>query len=107
MTTKELIHAEIDTFSENNLNELHILIKQFAQSKQKPAHQSLMAKLQQIHIDAPADFSTNFNQYINGKKNAKNNLIQPVLERRLGTATGLFIMSEDFDELLEDFKGYQ
>jgi len=39
---------------------------------------------------------------------------QPVLEeakkrkqRRLGTATGLFTMSEDFDEPVEDFKGYQ
>ncbi|RKZ42763.1 MAG: type II toxin-antitoxin system prevent-host-death family antitoxin [Candidatus Parabeggiatoa sp. nov. 3] len=38
---------------------------------------------------------------------------QPVLEeakkrqRRLGTATGLFTMSDDFDEPLEEFKGYQ
>ncbi|MFK5970203.1 MAG: hypothetical protein QM487_08825 [Candidatus Marithrix sp.] len=74
MTTKELIQAEIDTLNEDNLNELHTLIKQFAQSKQKPAHQSLMEKLRQIHIDAPADFSTNFNQYINGKKNAKTDI---------------------------------
>jgi len=28
-------------------------------------------------------------------------------QRQLGTATGLFTMSEDFDEPLEDFKGYQ
>jgi antitoxin (DNA-binding transcriptional repressor) of toxin-antitoxin stability system len=28
-------------------------------------------------------------------------------QRRLGTATGLFTMSEDFDEPVEDFKGYQ
>jgi len=38
---------------------------------------------------------------------------QPVLEKRqkcqrqLGTATGLFTLSEDFDKPLEDFKGYQ
>ena len=40
---------------------------------------------------------------------------QPVLEqtkrqkrqRRLGSATGLFTLSEDFDEPLEEFKGYQ
>jgi len=28
-------------------------------------------------------------------------------QRRLGTATGLFTISKDFDEPLEDFKGYQ
>ncbi len=28
-------------------------------------------------------------------------------KRQLGTANGLFTMSEDFDEPLEDFKGYQ
>ncbi len=72
MTTKELIQAEIDTFSEDNLNELHTLIKQFAQSKH--ANQSFMEKLQQIKIDAPADFSTNFEQYASGEKSAKTNI---------------------------------
>ena len=90
MTTKELIQTKLDTLSEDNLKELYILIQHIA--KNKPSPQSLMEKLQQIHIDAPADFSTNF---LKGKK------------RQLGTATGLFTLSEDFDEPLEDFKGYQ
>jgi len=76
MKTKELIYAEIDTFNENSLNELYTLIKQFVQSKQKSGHQkpSFMSKLQQIQIDAPADFSANFNQYANGEKHAKTNI---------------------------------
>ena len=79
MKTKELIYAEIDSFNENSLNdlnELYALIKQFVQSKQKLGHQkpSFMSKLQQIQIDAPADFSANFNQYANGEKHAKTNI---------------------------------
>ncbi|MFK5970200.1 MAG: hypothetical protein QM487_08810 [Candidatus Marithrix sp.] len=71
MTTKELIQTELDTFSEDNLKELYVLIQKFA--KTKHAHQSFMEKLQQIHIDAPADFSVNFlnsqsNKGIEGNK---------------------------------------
>lgn len=76
MTTKELIYAEIDTFSEDKLNELYLLIKQFVQSqpKSKPHKPSFMAKLQQIQIDAPDDFSANFHQYASGEKRAKTHL---------------------------------
>ena len=38
MTTKELIQAEIDNFSEDTLKKLHIIIQQFSQSKQGITH---------------------------------------------------------------------
>jgi len=76
MTTKELIHAEIDTLSnEEMLNELYTVIRQFVQSKRATKRPSFMSKLQQIQIEAPADFSVNFEKYTSGEKSANSKAI--------------------------------
>ncbi|MBW4570686.1 MAG: hypothetical protein KME31_22480 [Tolypothrix carrinoi HA7290-LM1] len=64
MNTKEQIQAEIDSLKEEYLNELYILIKDFAQSKQQPKNASFMSKLKKIKIDAPLDFAANFDLYV-------------------------------------------
>ncbi|EDN66273.1 conserved hypothetical protein [Beggiatoa sp. PS] len=74
MTTRELIQAEIDTFSEDRLDELYLLIKQFVQSKQPAKKPTFMSKLQQIQIDAPVDFSSNFDKYAIGENRAKTDI---------------------------------
>ena len=74
MTTKELIQAEIDRINEEDLDELYSLVKDFTQSKQPSRKQSLMAKLRTIRIDAPEDFSTNYDLYASGEKGAKSDL---------------------------------
>lgn len=74
MTTKELIQAEIDCISEEDLDELYSLVKGFTHSKQQSRKQSLMAKLRAIQIDAPEDFSTNFDLYTGGEKGAESDL---------------------------------
>jgi hypothetical protein len=74
MTTKELIQAEIDRVSEQDLDELYKLVKDFTQSKQQDQKRSLMSKLRNIKIDAPEDFSTNFDLYMSGEKRAEPNL---------------------------------
>ena len=74
MRTKELIQAEIDRISEEDLDELYSLVKDFTQSKQPSRKQSLMAKLRRIRIDAPEDFSTNFDLYASGEKGADSDL---------------------------------
>jgi hypothetical protein len=68
MTTKELIQAEIERLSEHDLDELYKLVKDFIQSKKQEQRQSLMSKLRSIKIDAPEDFSTNFDLYMSGEK---------------------------------------
>lgn len=73
MTTKELIQAEIEHLNEQELDELYKLVKDFSQSKQS-GKQSLMSKLQSIKIDAPEDFSSNFDLYVTGEKRAEPNL---------------------------------
>lgn len=72
MTIKEQITARIESLQENELNELFEIIENFVKSKsgsqvsqEKP---SLMSRLRKIEIDAPADFSTNLDQYLNGEK---------------------------------------
>jgi len=73
MTTKELIHAEIDRINEQDLDELYKLVKGFTQSKGSQKR-SLMSKLRSIRIDAPEDFSTSFDLYASGEKRAEPNL---------------------------------
>ncbi|MEE8302360.1 MAG: hypothetical protein V3S24_07980 [Candidatus Tectomicrobia bacterium] len=68
MTTKELIQAEIETLSEEELDELYAVIKHFAQSKRDAQQQSFMAKLKRIQIDAPEDFAANLDLYVSGEK---------------------------------------
>lgn len=74
MTTKELIQSEIDQVNEDDLDELYRLVKEFAQTRQQNTRQSLMSKLKSIKIDAPEDFSTNFDLYLSGEKRAEPDL---------------------------------
>jgi hypothetical protein len=73
MTTKDLIQAEIEHLSEQELYEVYMMVKKFTQSKQT-GKQSLMSKLRSIRIDAPEDFSTNFDLYLIGEKSAESDL---------------------------------
>jgi hypothetical protein len=73
MTTKDLIQAEIEHLSEQELYEVYKMVKEFTQSKQT-GKQSLMSKLRSIRIDAPEDFSTNFDLYLTGEKSAESDL---------------------------------
>ncbi len=68
MTTKERLQAEIEHLSEDDMVELLRVIQHRTQTglQQQP---SLMTKLRQVQIDAPADFAANLDQYASGEKN--------------------------------------
>ena len=68
MVTKELIHSEIDSISDEYLDELYNLIKGFAESMKNGKKQSFMSKLKSIKIDAPKDFATDLDLYMSGEK---------------------------------------
>jgi hypothetical protein len=68
MTTKELIEAEIDRMSEEELDELYRFIKDFAHSRRSNTDQSIMAKLRKIQFDGPEDLAANHNLYSSGEK---------------------------------------
>jgi hypothetical protein len=71
MTAKDKIQAEIARLNEEYLDELYILIKDFAQSKQQLKKPSLMSKLKQIKINAPEDFASNLDSYLAGDERGK------------------------------------
>jgi len=71
MTAKDNIKAEIDSLNEEYLDELYLLIKDFAQSKQNLKKPSFMSKLKQIKIDAPEDFASNLDSYLAGNEGEK------------------------------------
>ncbi|ETW96043.1 hypothetical protein [Candidatus Entotheonella palauensis] len=74
MSTKERIQAELDTLSDEDLEALYALIKQFIQSKRSAKPQNFMAALRGIQIDAPPDFATNLDLYVSGEKRAEPDL---------------------------------
>ncbi len=68
MTTRELIQAEIANIPEEKLGELYRLIQRFTTVKAPPSN-GIMAKLQGVQIEAPADFAANLDLYLSGEKN--------------------------------------
>ncbi len=74
MTTKEEIQAEIDSLNEEYLDELYLLIKDFAQSKVHQKKPSFMSKLKQIKINAPEDFAANIDLYLSGEKSVESDI---------------------------------
>jgi len=74
MSIKELIQAELDTLSDEDLEALYALIKHFIQSKRHVKPRSLMAALRGIHIDAPPDFAANLDLYVSGEKRVEPDL---------------------------------
>ena len=74
MSTKELIQAELDALSDEDLDALYTIIKQFIKSKRHAKPRSLMATLRDIQIEAPPDFAANLDQYVSGEKRAEPDL---------------------------------
>lgn len=68
MTTKELIHAEVERLNEDQLDEVYALIKQFVDEKQESNKPGLLQRLKRIQIDGPEDFAANLDLYLNGEK---------------------------------------
>mgnify|MGYP001577200764 CR=1 FL=1 len=74
MSTKELIQAELEILSDEDLEALYAVIKHFIQSKRHAKPQSLMATLRGIQIEAPPDFATNLDLYVSGEKRGESDL---------------------------------
>jgi len=73
MTTKEKIIAEIEKIPEKHMDKLYKLIKDFETTSDKngKSGQNLMAKLRQIKIQAPPDFSMQVGLYDIDEKDAE------------------------------------
>ena len=67
MTSKGRIKMEIDNVPEERLDDLHQLVKEFSKSKNSGGKGNLMAKLRQIKIQGPRDFSKNIDAYLSGE----------------------------------------
>ncbi|MEI6428648.1 MAG: hypothetical protein WCO45_09725 [Pseudanabaena sp. ELA607] len=73
MTLKELIYAEINKIEEDNLDELYEFVKQLAIAKTATKPKTgILNKLKRIKTQAPVDFTTNIDKYMNGEKNLDN-----------------------------------
>ena len=67
MISKETIKKEIDNIPEERLEDLHQLVKEFSKSKNSGEKGNLMAKLRQVKIHGPKDFSQNIDAYLSGE----------------------------------------
>ena len=73
MSTKELVQTELETLNDEQLDKLYRLIQNLKRSDEQ-AQPSLMETLMDIKIDAPEDFSTNHDLYLNGEKDVESGL---------------------------------
>ena len=71
MATKETIVVEIGALKEDDLEELHRLIRQFLESKRRGTPPTLMSRLKNVQIEAPEDFATNLDLYVSGEKHVQ------------------------------------
>lgn len=71
MTLIELIHSEIGKIPEDRLGELYGMIRDFAATQ---TQRGIMAKLQEIQIDAPADFASSLDLYTSGEKSVGDDI---------------------------------
>lgn len=69
MTTKELLEAELEKLTDEDLAELLTVARGLSGTKAKPRklRGGLLSKLQEISIDAPEDFAANFDLYVSGE----------------------------------------
>jgi hypothetical protein len=74
MTKKEQLHAVIDTVGDEHLEELDALIRRFLAAKASAPRPGILAKLQRIQIEAPADFAANLDLYLSGDKRVEDSL---------------------------------
>lgn len=70
MTLREKIVADIQNLPESALPKLQETIEQLRE-KDEPG---FLRRLQKIKIQAPPDFSTNFDLYANGEKDVESNI---------------------------------
>ena len=68
MSTKELIHAEIDKLGDEGLEQLYRIVRTLAAEKAESPKPGLLASLREVPFDGPADFSANLDQYLSGAK---------------------------------------
>jgi hypothetical protein len=68
MVTRELLQAEIAKLNDTQLEEVYTLLQRYVESKTASQKSSFLADLSQIKIQAPPDFSTNWEQYASGEK---------------------------------------
>ncbi len=72
MVTREDVVAEIKRVPEKHLDELYRIIKDYEENgEQSDPGESVMARLRQIRISAPPDFSTRANLYDTEKQDGE------------------------------------
>lgn len=68
MSSKEILLAEIAGLSDDSADAVLQFVRQFVKSQPTDRNGSLLAKLKDVRINAPADFSSNLDLYLSGEK---------------------------------------
>lgn len=74
MTIREMLHAEIENLDERGVKAVYQVVREYAQSQRESRSGSLLAKLQEVKIDAPIDFSVNLDHYLYGVERVQQDL---------------------------------
>ena len=70
MTTREVLHAEIDGLDDRAVEPVLELVRQYVSSQTEPRSGDLLTMLRSVKIDGPVDFAENLDLYLSGEKSA-------------------------------------
>ena len=74
MTTRELLHAEIDRMDEEAVGAVYDIVRRGAISRATNGSGDLLSLLREVKIVGPVDFSENLDLYLSGEKRVEDNL---------------------------------
>ena len=74
MTTKEMLHAKIETLDDQSIATVLEFVSQYVNSRAAERSGDLLKMLRKVQIDAPADFSENLDLYMNGERSVSDDV---------------------------------
>jgi hypothetical protein len=76
MVTKDIVKSEIEKVPQERLEELYQVVKSFTSPAPEASPKSFMAKLRELSIDGPEDFSANVDLYLSEEKDFATKSVQ-------------------------------
>jgi hypothetical protein len=74
MTTRELLHAEIEILDDTTVDVVYQLVRQYRAEKREERSGDLLTMLKSVKIEGPPDFAANLDSYLYGDASGRDDV---------------------------------
>ena len=74
MTTRELLHAEIEILDDTTVDVVYQLVRQYMAEKREERSGDLLTMLKSVKIEGPPDFAANLDSYLYGDASGRDDV---------------------------------